>query len=1049
MKFKHLPILLIGMVGSLACFTSVGYGQASTVQGTVNDNNGEPLPSVNIVVKGTTNGTTTDSLGAYKIRVSNPSSDTLVYSFVGFQTQQVPVRGRSTIDVTMSPSTVQSGEELVVVGYGSQRKRDLTGSINRVSADDIADQPSLTGMESLQGKVSGVNIINSDAPGGTPTVILRGLGTALGGRDPLYIVDGVPVDNINNISPSDIENIDVLKDASAASIYGLRAANGVIIITTKSGDRGKPQYEINTRAGYTSVLNQVNMADAQEYTTYFNEENAAVGGFQLNPNQQYNTDWFDQLLEMGHLVNTKVSVSGGSEDVTYFASYNMNQEKGILEEQKFLRHTLRSNNTFRLFDNFLTIDQNLSFSYTNETPQPFGAFNTAYRQSPLVPTFYSNGRYGQPFVNETTGEVTYQGDSNEQIGRLNTHGNPLTAIDFNNESRHTTTLQGAIAANFNFTDYLTLTSRVGATRYYEDSRNFTPNRQVWIASDPTREASAYQTNKAENPGVTEWANNTLFVSELKTFRWNWDNFLSFEKSFDKVHNLKATLGITAEESGIGQTLNGTAYDVPQQEQYWNLDLASDQYTKEVNHTRFTSNTLLSYFGRIQYNYDQRYYFTGTLRRDGSSKFANTKDYWELFPSVGLGWTITNEDFMSDVEAIDFLKLRASWGKLGNQNVPFNTTVIFTSTGSASQNYVFGTNQTLRFGASIGSPAKDISWEIVEEWNAGFDLDFLDRRMATTLDVYRKTTQNVILLVTPTPSSPYSEDYYDHGGEVVNQGIEASINWQDNFTENLSYQLGVNFSYNQNEVTNVVAGYEGLTGGSLNNGQITKRLEEGHPLGSWWMYEVKGVWQTQEEIDNNPSIGGALPGHLRYRDLNDDGIIDERDKRFFGSYVPKYNFGLKVGLNYKSFDFSVNGIGVAGNKVYNGLKNTRFGGENTTEEMFEKRWTGAGSTNSHPGANRDAIASNYYLEDGSYFRINNITLGYRLPKFTDRIANIRLYVSAENPFIFTGYSGFTPELIGNDSNNDGNGGDPYGTAGLELSAYPNTRSVLFGINIDLQ
>lgn len=1031
---KGLWVLCLTLFG-----VSAAYGQQS-VKGVVNDQNGEPLPGVNIQVKGTTQGTSTNAQGAYSLTVKS-AADTLVFSFIGFQTQEIAIQGREEINVTMTPQAVESGEELVVVGYGTQEQVDLTGSIKRVQSEELSKQPSLTATEALQGKVSGVNIIQNDAPGGTPNVIMRGLGTALGGRSPLYVVDGVPVDNINNIAPSDIESIDFLKDAASASIYGLRAANGVIIVTTKQGAEGPPLFQADTYVGYNSVLNKVNMADAQEYVTYFNEENAAVGGFQLNQNQEYDTDWFDELFNQGRLINSKLSVSGGSENVNYFFSYNLNAEEGLLDDQKFWRQTLRNNNNFKLLDGFLTLDQNLSISVSKENPMPFGAFNTAYRQSPLVPTFYPNGRYGQPFVNETTGIVTYEGAADETIGRLNTHGNPLTAINFNNEESNSLTLQGNLAADFNLTDYLTFTSRLGATRFYGDTRSFSPLQQQWIAGDPTRTAEQYQASKVANPGVTDWADNTLFVSNTETFRWNWDNFLNFKKSFDD-HNLDVTAGISSEKTGVGKTFSGRAYDVPEKDQYWNLDLATDEYEKVVEHTNFTPNTLLSYFGRVQYNYDRRYYISGTLRRDGSSQFANTEDYWELFPSVGLGWTLSNEEFMSDSEVISFLKLRASWGRLGNQNVPFNTTVVTTDPGSASQNYVFGPAQTLRFGASVGSPARDISWEIVEEWNVGADVEFLDSRLTSAFDVYQKTTKNLILLINPLPNSPFEGSYYDQGAEVVNKGLELSLNWSDNLSEDFSYNIGTNFSYNDNEITRVESGFEGLTGGSLGNGQITKRLAEGQPLGAWWMYDAVGVWQSEEEIANNPSLGGALPGHLRYDDVNEDGVIDERDKKYFGSYVPTYNYGINLGANYKQFDLSMDAFGVGGNKVYDGLSNTRFGGENVREETFNNRWTGPNSTNKHPGANRDAVASDYYLKDGAYLRINNITLGYSLPNIVDRVKRVRFYVSAQNPFMFTDYPGFTPELVGDD-------GSPYGLAGIELNAYPNTRTLLFGVNIDFQ
>lgn len=1039
MRYQTAAIVILALTCSLLSLPEISYGQNHSVQGTVSDQNEEPLPGVNIQVKGTTRGTSTDADGAYSLTTES-ASDTLVFSFIGFATQEIPIQGRNEIDVFLTPATLEWGEELVVVGYGTQRQRDLTGSINRISADEVTKQPSLTAMESLQGKVSGVNIINSDAPGGTPTVIMRGLGTALGGRNPLYIVDGNPVDDINNISPNDIENIDFLKDASAASIYGLRAANGVIIITTKSGSEGPAQFSIDTYTGVTTVLNQVEMADAQQYITYFNEENAAEGGYQLSQDQMYDTDWYDELISSGYAINTTAAVSGGSENVNYYLSYNLNNEEGLLDDQNFTRHTLRNNNKFDVFGDFLDIEQNLSIAVTQEEPQGTGVFNTAYRQSPLVPVFYENGRYGQPYVNTTTGEVTYMGAPGDVIGRLNTHGNPFTSIDLGENERQSVFLQGNIAAILNFTDNLTFTSRLGATKFFSKARNFTPDKALYLAADPTRTAEQFEANKAANPQSLEWNDNTLNISKNETLRWNWDNFLNYKNNFSD-HNVDVTLGMSSEETGIGQNFSGTAYDVPEQEQYWSLDLANDDYEKRVNQVYYTTNTLLSYFGRVQYNYDQRYYFTGTLRRDGSSKFANNEDYYEIFPSVGLGWTLSNEGFMEDNNIFDFLKLRGSWGKLGNQNVPFNTTQIFTSTGSANQNYVFGSDQTLRFGASVGSPARDISWEIVEEWNFGVDTEFLDSRLSFTADAYQKTTENLILNVSPLPNSPFSGNFFDVAGEVVNKGLELALNWQEQVNDDFTYSIGANFSYNTNEVTDIVPGYDGQTGANISSDDPAKRLKDGEPLGSWWLYDAIGVWQDSTEIANNPSLGGAEPGHLRYADTNEDGVIDERDKRYYGSYIPKYNYGIDLAANYKAFDFSVDAFGVGGNKVYNGIKNTRLGGENVTEEMFEDRWTSPGSTNSNPGANRDELTSNYYLESGAYFRINNITLGYTFDDIAQHLNSVRLYVSAQNPFLFTGYSGFTPELIGN--------GDPYGTAGVEISAYPNTRQILFGINIDLQ
>src|SRR5699024_6988827 len=407
-------------------------------------------------------------------------------------------------------------------------------------------------------------------------------------------------------------------------------------------------------------------------------------------------------------------------------------------------------------------------------------------------------------------------------------------------------------------------------------------KALYLAGDPKRTVAQFDSSKAANPESLEWNDNTLNISKNETLRWNWDNFLNYKNNFNE-HNVDVTLGFSSEETGIGQNFSGTAYDVPEKEQYWSLDLADDDYKKTVNQVYYTTNTLLSYFGRVQYNYDHRYYFTGTLRRDGSSKFASNEDYYDIFPSVGLAWTISNEGFMADNEVFDFLKFRASWGKLRNQNVRFKTTKIFTSTGSSNQNYVFGPDQTLRFGASVGAPARDISWEVVEEWNIGLDAEFLESRLSVTADAYQKTTENLILNITPLPNSPFSGTFFDVAGEVVNKGLELALNWEDELNDDFSYSIGGTFSYNTNEVTDVVPGYDGQTGGNISSDDPAKRLKNGEPLGSWWLYEVVGVWQDSTQIVNNPSLGGAEPGHLRYADNNDDGVIDERDKRYFGSY----------------------------------------------------------------------------------------------------------------------------------------------------------------------
>ncbi|MGV0919131.1 SusC/RagA family TonB-linked outer membrane protein [Empedobacter falsenii] len=932
-------------------------------------------------------------------------------------------------------------DQAVVVGYGTVKKSDLTSAVSSANAKDITQIASTTAMQSLQGKLGGVNIINSDAPGTPPTVIIRGMGTALGGKSPLYVVDGLVVSNIININPSDIEKIDVLKDAASSAIYGVRGANGVVVITTKRGKAGKLKVSYDSYVGIRNTMNMVEMADASQYIAYFNEQQLANKGALLNTNQRYNTNWFDEIMKTGQLISNNVSLSGAGENINYMFSINNFEEKGILEGNDYKRTTVRNNNDYKLFDGKLKIKQNVSATFTREIPKPYDAFNTAYRQSPLVPVKYDDGKWGQRFWNKTTGEVTYLLNPGDGSGELNSHGNPVSALFYNNEKVNTTTLQGSLDAILNITKGLDFTSRAGATKYWYKKRTFAPNKQTWIASDPKRTAEDYEKEKAKNPTSASWVNNTLSFNEIETFRWSWENFVTFDRKFGS-HSINTVVGISAETKGIGSYSNISVNDVPDKEQYWSVKHSNSAYKQTLEQYMYTERTLASYFARVQYNYDNKYYVTGIIRRDGSSAFKQNKEYWGTFPSVSVAWNISNEDFLKDSQTINFLKLRGGWGRLGNDEVKFNQTNIYQNGGSKNYNYVFGPGQDLIFGAYVGTPAKNISWEIVEELSVGLDFTLFRNKLSGNIDYYKKTTKNAILEVNPLLNSGYEDKFFDHAAEIENTGWEVALNWQNTTPSGFKYSIGGNFNYNKNEVISVKDTYSGMIGGNLGNGQNVKRLEAGQALGSFWLYEVDGVWQTQDEISNNAHLSNAKPGHLRYKDQNGDGIINDLDKKFMGSYLPKFNYGVNISMEYKNVDLNISGYGVAGNKVYNGIKNTRLGGENISADMFNNRWTGPGTSNINPGAERGQEASSYYLEKGDYFRLSNVTLGYNFRDKIDFVRNLRVYVSAQNLFILTKYSGFTPELNAYD-----NEGDPYGRTGVEFSAYPNMRTFLVGLNVE--
>jgi len=1007
---------------------------AQEIKGKVLDESGLALPGVTIDNITSGSNSISDLDGNFSIKANE--GEQLKFTYLGYVAQTSAAS--SGMSISLQPSSTDLSE-VVVVGYGTQKRSDLTSAISTIKSDQIAKQPAFNALQSIQGKAAGVNIIANDAPGATPTIIIRGLGTAEGGRSPMYVVDGIITGSIANLNPNDIESFDVMKDAASAAIYGSNAANGVVFITTKKGKQGKTQIKINSFYGAKSMLNPVKMANSSQFVTFYNESMAATGKpDRLSTNQPYNTDWYDALVGTSFSQSNDVSFSGGNENATYFFSFNNYSEDGLLQGHNVDRNTIRSSNTLKAFDGKLKITQNFSAAFTKSTPKPYGAFTEAYKQAPVIPVYYPDGRYGMPYWNKTTGLPDYVIGAGQEGGKLNAIGNPLSSVNFNNEKNKTMELQGLVQVDYSITDWLTATTRFGGTKSFSKTRTYNDVRGRWLAFDPNRTIAQFESSQTSAPTSTEFVNNSLIYRDVESFRYNWDTYLTFSKSLEK-HNFNLTAGVTKERRNDIYTSAITGYNVPTSENYWNLDMASAGPNKVVEQYFNTPTNVLSYFGRLQYNFDEKYYISGTVRRDGNSDFKKNADYWGTFPSVSVGWVVTNESFLSEIKNLDFLKFRAGYGEIGNAVVPFNITSIITNPGSSNTNYVFGPNQDLVFGGAVGSPATDLSWEVTKEYNIGADFELFDRRLSGTLDYYNRLNTNAILKVKPIPNSANSTDFLDHGAEIRNKGYEISLNWKDRIGEDFSYSIGANYSHNTNTVENVKPAYDGYTGGDLQDSQITKRLTADQPIYSWWMLEASGVWQTQAEIDANPHIGGAAPGHLRYVDQNGDGIIDDRDKKNFGSYIPKFSYGINLNVSYKNFDLSVDGFGVGGNKVYNGLKGKRVdAGENIAAETFNNRWTGPGTSNTNPGASRDALSSSYFLENGDYFRINNITLGYTF-KDTFGMSRLRFYGTAQNPFLITKYSGFTPEL--------NNSGAPGETAGIELNAYPNIKTFIFGVNIE--
>jgi TonB-linked SusC/RagA family outer membrane protein len=1023
------------ILGFLLLLCGLSYGQQIT--GQVVDDGGLPIPDVYITADGGKVSTSADIDGNFAIQATAGSQ--LTFSMVGFQTMTV-VATASPMKVTLKASAATNLDEVVVVGYGTQKRSNLTGAVGTVKADQFQKQPQFNAMQSIQGKVAGVQIVTNDSPGATPTIRVRGIGTASAGAGVLYVVDGIVTSDISNLNPGDIATMDILKDASSAAIYGSNAANGVVLITTKKGKEGKMNITANSTFAARSILNPVKMANGSQYVQYYNENQATLANpIYLSANQPYNTDWYDELTDVGISTNNNVAISGGTDKANYYLSYNNYAEDGILEKNKVNRNTFRSNTSFKLFNDRLKLTQNINYSFIKANPKPFGSFDEAYRQAPIVPAYYPSGQFGQTFYNQATGVVGYTAGAGQTIGQLNSIGNPLSTVHFANEQTTTSQFQGMFDAELKITDWLKANTRLGISKSYSRGLVYNDTRGRWLAADPTRtdaQYDAFQDGVAE--GVYTYANNSITATNTESFRYNWDTFLTATKTFDN-HNFTLIAGFTKDSRNNVITATSSGYNVPTQSQFW-----TTRYAEGVNIDEFNATPvhMISMFGRLQYDFNEKYFLTANFRRDGNSTFRQNADYWGNFPSVAAGWALSKESFLSNVKGIDFLKIRGGYGLIGNSSIGVtNASSIIAGSGSQNYNYVFGPNQGLVLGAYAGSPAQQLSWEKTQEINAALDFEFLDRRLSGSVDYYNRLTTNAILQVKPVASGPYKDTYYDHGAKIRNSGVELALNWKDNLGEDFNYYIGGTLGSNKNRLEDVKPAYDGQTGGSLANSQITKRIAEGQPLYAWWMYEADGVWQTQSEIDNNAHVTGAQPGQLRYKDLNGDGQIDDRDKKYFGSYLPTYTYGINIGFTWKNLDFSADGYGVGGNKVYNGLKSTRInGGENITADTFNNRWTGPGTSNTNPGANRTAIASSYYLEDGAFFRINNITVGYTFKDVIKDVNKIRIYGTAQNPFMFTKYTGFTPEINSN--------GDPSQTTGIELSAYPSLKTFIVGVQIDL-
>ncbi|RJE75435.1 SusC/RagA family TonB-linked outer membrane protein [Reichenbachiella sp. MSK19-1] len=1029
------------MILSLSLLWSFAQAQDTTVKGQVKDETGETLPGVSILIKGTTKGTVTDLDGNYSITVSDQNA-VLSFSFIGYITQEVAVGSRSTVDVSLQ-ADIQSLEEVVVVGYGAQKKSVVTGAISSVKAKDLESQPISRVEQALQGRTSGITVAStSGQPGASSTIRIRGFtSTNDDANNPLWVVDGVVIDNggIGYLNQSDIASIEVLKDAASQAIYGTRGASGVILVTTKKGQEGRTKVSYNGFYGTSAPARRLSLTNATEYATLMNESAIAAGQpipYSDPQSLGEGTDWQDQIFnDDARRQNHELSISGGNAASTYYVSLGYWDQEGIVvsDISNYERFNVRVNSQHKIKDR-ITIGQNLSYAKDksiglgNTNSEFGGPLSSAINLDPITPAV------------ETDPTVASQAPYNNEGVLTDANGNPygistIVGQELTNPLAYTQTRLG----NFSWSDNvvgnvfaevelikgLKIKSNVGAKIAFWGDENFTP--------------VFYLNSSVKN--VT----NSMSRSMNRRIDYNLENTISYGRTVGE-HTFNVLLGQGAYQENFTRNVNVTYRDIPAtnfDDASMNFSVPNDQITGGGSEGQL--HTVSSLFARVNYNYGEKYLLTGVVRRDGSSRFGENNKYG-FFPSVSAGWVLSRESFWPSNDVVNFFKLRAGYGIVGNDNIGDFS---YLSTVGGGRNYAFGTSGTYVNGVSPNKPANpDLKWEETSQLNIGFEATIISN-LNLTVEWYNKQT-NGILMGNPIPGYVGAiENPAANLADMKNTGVEVELGYSMNLGE-LQLNFNGNVSYLQNEVVSLGAGREYLEGGSTFQASAypITRTAVGHALNSFYGFKQQGIFQTAEDVQNHTSSDGtviqpdAKPGDFIWKDNNDDGQITEEDRDFIGNPTPDWTYGLTIGGKYKNFDFSIFTQGVAGNEIFQGLRRLDVANANF-ESSALNRWTGPGSTNDYPRlVNGDpnknfTNPSDFYLEDGSYFRLKTIQIGYSLPSsILDKVSidRLRFYITAENLFTFTNYTGYDPEIGG-------------GTMSIDRGIYPQARSFMAGINLN--
>lgn len=1004
MKFKIIVLI------SLFTISFYGYSQQKiTVKGVVTEmKTGDAAIGATVLVKGTTSGTVTDMDGNYTLD-NVASNATLEFSYIGMTTIEEKVNGRTTINVTLSED-VQLLDELVVIGYGTARKRDLTGSIASIKAEDFADRPSTNPLASLQGKVSGVQVVNTGRAGQDPEIRIRGT-NSINGFAPLYVVDGLFSDNINYLNPADIESMEILKDASSLAIFGIRGANGVIIVNTKRAKAGQTVVNFNTSIGFKQIVDKMSLTNAAQFREIYDEQRINQGTTPFNySNYSANTDWQDEIFQTGLITNNNVSITGASDKNRFYLGVGYTSEEGNIKNEKYSKVTFNASSDYNV-TSYLKFGFQINGSRT--LPTDAKGVTTAIKAAPIAPVYGPEGDLLMAMPDFQRAQVSNPMTSIETLAN--------TSIGVNNRVAGNIYGEVDIMKNLKFKSTFSLDYSVG------ENRGFNPIVYVYNPDIPGK----------ENLGTSE------SISQSKSTRSTAqaDYIFTYDKKIGG-HSLTVMGGLTTNyiefssiSAGRSQKIDDIIFSVPinNEDKWWISSIDSKASSNgSSQYRRF----IMSYLLRGLYNYENKYLFNASYRRDGASVFRSVGNTWDNFYSFGAGWVASEEGFMKDQDFVDYLKIKGSWGVLGSQNTGgggnYPTYPGLVSSGSA----VFGDN--IITGYSLDYLLQSLSWEKTYGWEVGFEMNLLDSRLHIEPVYYNKTTKDIIVKLGQSYGKTNS---LENLGEIQNQGFEVSATWKDKIGETgFNYSIGGNLTTIDNEVLTLGRGPDdAIYAGS---GQIARSLE-GYPIGHFFGYKVIGVYQNAEDVKTyfSNKVGSPLPGDLKFADINGDGEITTADRTVIGNPTPDFTYGLNLNLGYKNFDLGVDMMGVYGNEIYRTWDDPTYAQLNYLSNRIN-RWNGEGTSNWEPIANPARAInqenSSYFIEDGSFFRIRNVQLGYTFqPELLDKIylKSLRLYANVQNLKTWSKNTGYTPEI----------GGSAL-SFGIDGGTYPMPMIYSFGLNL---